>query len=111
VGAVLIPDGCFDTSAVTSIMHIFRNSGIADINVSLPTLSPRYTSLYGMFRGASNFDGIVSIDTSSVTTMAVMFDGARKFDKPLRFNPSKVTSFQVIGQRSSSTNHSTGTRL
>jgi hypothetical protein len=57
-GAVLDPDGCFDTSAATSLSSLFADSIIpGGVDVSLLTPSPRYTYTGFMFVRAVHSPG------------------------------------------------------
>ena len=80
----------WDTSSVTNMEYMFY---ALSFNGNLPWNTSSVTKMFQMFRGASSFNGNLSLwDTSSVTNMKYMFYDAESFNGDLsQWDTSFVT--------------------
>lgn len=86
------PDG-FDTSNVTNMSGMFRNSYF-NHPISFNTQNVKNFSF--MFGSTMYFNQPVNFDTRSAENMTGMFTGAYAFNQPLNFNTSKVTHIDTM---------------
>ena len=111
----------FDTSSVTDVSYMFDMSAChppacgrrlfatpsgfsSAYNQPVVWSTSTWTSMKGMFKGASSFNQPLSFDTSRVTDMSEMLQGATAFNKPLSFDTSKVTNMAAMFAQASKYN-------
>lgn len=88
----------FDTSNVTTMVHMFGNSPQTSRGPSFSTIplydTSKVTDMSGMFGNCYNLITIPLLDTSNVTNMAAMFSDCRKMTSIPNLDTSKVTSMR-----------------
>merc|ERR1712086_801043 len=88
VSAITNMDQLFQSSSWLTQLENNFNADVSSWDTS------RVTSMLHMFGNVRKFNQPLSFDTSSVTNMNGMFSDAQAFNQPLSFDTSKVTTMR-----------------
>ncbi|MBT0883541.1 BspA family leucine-rich repeat surface protein, partial [Campylobacter sp. 2018MI13] len=80
--------GDIDTSLITDMSGLFKNSAREDFSGINEWNTSNVTDMSGMFSSCEYFNEALSFDTSKVTNMSHMFENCFDFNQPLNFNTS-----------------------
>ncbi|WP_267525524.1 BspA family leucine-rich repeat surface protein [Campylobacter sp. MG1] len=85
-----------DTSLITNMSKLFKDSERKDFSGINTWDTSRVKNMCSMFENCKNFNQALDFDTSNVTDMGAMFCGCESFNQAINFNISKANIYGLI---------------